>query len=158
MSTNAFSRQQLLETLDNELRNNSTATIMFHQAIATKLGLNPTDHKCLEVIFKNPSITAGFLSEITGLTTGTITGVLDRLEKVGFVYRVKDPKDKRRVIINVHQEKAEKEIIPLFSTFGKEIHTLLSKYDDKELQIILDFIKSSNRVLLEMNSQMKTKN
>ncbi|MFD1707233.1 MarR family winged helix-turn-helix transcriptional regulator [Siminovitchia sediminis] len=147
MSTNKISRDQLLTTLHDELRVNSTATIMFHQTIAAKLGLNSTDHKCLEVIFKHQPITAGQLSVLTGLTTGAVTGVIDRLEKVGFVFRVKDPEDKRRVIINVQQEKAEQEVLPLFSSFGKEMNTMLSKYNDKEIQIIIDFVKNSNRVL-----------
>ncbi|PAE23442.1 MULTISPECIES: MarR family transcriptional regulator [Bacillaceae] len=150
MSTNETLRKKLLNTLNDELRNNSSATIMFHQSIATKLGLNPTDHKCLEVIFKNQPITAGELAEITGLTTGTITGVINRLEGAGYAFRDNDPQDKRRVIISVNQEKAEKEIVPLFSSFGEEIHKILSQYTVEELQLILGFIKNSNQILLEM--------
>ncbi|WP_059173353.1 MarR family winged helix-turn-helix transcriptional regulator [Bacillus sp. FJAT-27445] len=157
-TTNETLRMKLLNALDNELRNNSSATIMFHQSIATKLGLNPTDHKCLEVILKNQPITAGELAEITGLTTGTITGVINRLEGAGYAFRGNDPQDKRRVIISVNQEKAEKEIVPLFSSFGGEIHKMLSKYTDQELQLILDFIKNSNRVLLETRERMSKRN
>lgn len=153
MSTKNLTRDQILNTLNNELRNNSTATIMFHQAIATKLGLNSTDHKCLDVIFQNQPITAGQLSELTGLTTGAITGVLDRLEKAGFVFRVKDSNDKRRVIIKVNQEKAEKEILPLFSSFDHELNNLFLRYDDNELQTIIDFVTNSSRVLLEMKNR-----
>ncbi|MCM3706011.1 MULTISPECIES: MarR family transcriptional regulator [Cytobacillus] len=150
MSTNETLRKTLLKTLNDELRNNSSATIMFHQSIATKLGLNPTDHKCLEVILKNQTITAGELAEITGLTTGTITGVINRLEGAGYAFRDHDPQDKRRVIISVNQEKAEKEIAPLFNSFGEEIHQILSQYTVDELQLILGFIKNSNQILLEM--------
>ncbi|MCJ8007254.1 MarR family winged helix-turn-helix transcriptional regulator [Lederbergia wuyishanensis] len=148
-----MSINQIINNLTEELRNNSTATIMFHQSIGTKLGLNPTDHKCLDVILKNQPITAGRLSELTGLTTGAITGVLDRLEKVGYIIRVKDPQDKRRVIIHLNQEKAEKDILPLFQTFGKELNQLLSSYDEKELQTILNFIKQSNCLLKDFTDK-----
>lgn len=127
---------------------------MFHQAIGTKLGLNLTDHKCLDVILQNQPITAGRLSELTGLTTGAVTGVLDRLEKVGSVYRVKDPQDKRRVIVHLNQEKAEKDILPLFLSFGKELNQMLSSYEDKELQNILDFIRRCNSLLMDFISKM----
>lgn len=149
MSTNP-----IINNLSEELRNNSTATIMFHQAIGTKLGLNLTDHKCLDVILQNQPITAGRLSELTGLTTGAVTGVLDRLEKVGYVYRVKDPQDKRRVIVHLNQEKAEKDILPLFLSFGKELNQMLSSYEDKELQNILDFIRRCNTLLRDFTAKM----
>lgn len=149
-----MSRNQVINNLTEELRNNSTATIMFHQAIGTKLGLNLTDHKCLDVILKNQPITAGRLSDLTGLTTGAITGVLDRLEKVGYVFRVKDPQDKRRVIIHIDQEKAEKDILPLFRSFGIELNQILSSYDDKELKKILDFIRQCNCLLRDFTEKM----
>ncbi|SHE35303.1 transcriptional regulator, MarR family [Seinonella peptonophila] len=149
-----MSRNQIINNLSEELRNNSTATIMFHQSIGTKLGLNPTDHKCLDVILKNQPITAGHLSDLTGLTTGAITGVLDRLEKVGYISRVKDPQDKRRVIIHLDQKKAEKDILPLFHIFGKELNQILSHYDDRELQNILDFIRQCNCLLKDLTENM----
>ncbi|GIP40685.1 putative HTH-type transcriptional regulator YcgE [Paenibacillus sp. J31TS4] len=149
-----MSRSNILNNLTEELRNNSTATIMFHQAIGTKLGLNPTDHKCLDVILRNQPLTAGRLSDLTGLTTGAITGVLDRLEKAGYVYRMKDPQDQRRVIIHIDQEKAEKDISPLFHLFGKEMSQMLSSYDDEDLQKILDFIKQCNGLLRDFTEQM----
>jgi DNA-binding MarR family transcriptional regulator len=144
----------MINDLTEELRNNSTATIMFHQAIGTKLRLNPTDHKCLDVISKNHPITAGRLSDLTGLTTGAITGVLDRLEKVGYIVRVKDLQDMRRVIIHINSEKAEQDISPLFHAFGTELRQILSKYDEKEIQNILDFIRQCNGLLKDFTENM----
>lgn len=149
-----MSRNQIIDTLAEELRNNSTVTIMFHQAISTKLGLNATDHKCLDVILNNQPITAGRLSDLTGLTTGAITGVLDRLEKVGYVFRVKDPKDKRSVLISVDREKAEKDILPLFHSFGQQLNQMLSSYNDKELQKVLDFIRQCNCLLKDFTEKI----
>ena len=63
-----------------EFRQMSTGAIMFHQAIADRLGLHATDHKCADLIIRNGAMTSGRLAELTGLTTGAITGVVDRLE------------------------------------------------------------------------------
>lgn len=69
----------------------STRTVFFHQAVAHHLGLHVTDHKCLDLVLEEGRVTAGRLAEWTGLTTGAITSVINRLEKAGFVRRVKDP-------------------------------------------------------------------
>lgn len=152
-----MSTSKNINILTDELRNNSTATILFHQAIAAKLGINSTDHKCLDVIMKNQPLTAGQLAALTGLTTGAVTGVLDRLEKVGYIFREQDPEDKRRVNIYMNQENAEKNIVPLFSSFAAEMNQLLSNYDDKELEFIIDFIRQCNRVLMKFTEKNNSK-
>lgn len=149
-----MSRDKIIITLSEELRIHSTATILFHESIAAKLGLNLTDHKCLDIITKHHPITAGQLSKLTGLTTGAITGVLDRLEKEEYINRLKDPQDKRRVIIHINPEKVEKNILPLFQSFGEELYQVLSRYDEKELQSILDFIRQSNSLLKKSAEKM----
>jgi len=149
-----MSRNQIILILSEELRDNSTATILFHEAIAAKLGLNSTDHKCLDVILKNQPLTAGQLSALTGLTTGAVTGVLNRLEQAGYVSRVQDPQDKRRVVICIDQEKAAKDIVPLFESFGKDLDQMLSRYDDAELENILDFIRQCNFLLKDFTKKM----
>ncbi|MEI0738340.1 MarR family transcriptional regulator [Paenibacillus sp. JTLBN-2024] len=148
-----MSRNQIIHILSEELRDNSTATILFHEAIAAKLGLNSTDHKCLDVILKNQPLTAGQLSALTGLTTGAVTGVLNRLEQAGYVSRVQDPQDKRRVVICIDQEKAAKDIVPLFESFGKDLDQMLSRYDDAELENILDFIRQCNFLLKDFTKK-----
>ena len=92
-------RKELVTALLQESRRMSTRTVVFHAAIADRLGLNPSDHKCADLICNETGpITAGRLAEITGLSTGAITGVVDRLERAGFVSRVADSEDRRRVV------------------------------------------------------------
>src|SRR5215831_16503044 len=98
-SRDSRKRAELVAALSDEFRQLSTATILFHQAIADRLGMNVTDHKCADILLRTGAITAGELSRRTGLTTGAITGVIDRLEKAGFVRRAKDAGDRRRVIV-----------------------------------------------------------
>src|SRR6516164_2366733 len=99
MSTKRPGRVELLASLNQAGRQLSTATIMFHQAIADRIGLHPTDLKCADILFVKGPLTAGELAELTGLTTGAITGVIDRLEGAGFARREEDRYDRRRVIV-----------------------------------------------------------
>ena len=83
-------------------RESSTLTVMFHARIAEQMGLSGTDHKCLDLAMRaDEPITAGRLAELSGLSTGAVTGVIDRLERRGFVRRVRDPYDRRKVLIEV---------------------------------------------------------
>ncbi|WHY79861.1 MarR family transcriptional regulator [Neobacillus sp. WH10] len=150
-----LSREQLLELFNEELRNFSTETIMFHQNVAERLGLNSTDHKCLDIILRNYPMTAGKLAEMTGFTTGTVTGVIDRLEKASYVYRDKDPNDRRRVIINVHLQKVEKEILPLFASFSQSMRELFEKYNDQEIKFLFEFVARSRAILHEESKKVR---
>src|SRR5262245_18986186 len=99
-------RRELLEELSRTLgRELSTRTILFHQAIAQRLGLNATDHKCLDIVRHVQAMTAGELAERTGLTTGAISGVIDRLQRAGFVSRARDANDRRHVLIRPKAER-----------------------------------------------------
>ncbi|HZG17181.1 MAG TPA: MarR family transcriptional regulator [Candidatus Bathyarchaeia archaeon] len=153
MSSNP-AREDLFHALNDALREFSTDTIVFHQAIADKLGLNPTDHKCLDMILRNSPMTAGRLSELTGFTTGTVTGVLDRLEEAGYIYRDKDPNDRRKVIIHVRKDKAEREIYPLFQSLGTAINTHLHDYSEKEVLFLLDFLAKCRSMMEEARKQL----
>ncbi len=72
--------EEMVEQLGKKMQEMSTATVLFHQKIADKLGLNPTDHKCLDLIMKQEYLTAGDLAQVTGLTTVDITVFIDTLE------------------------------------------------------------------------------
>src|SRR5690606_40303387 len=106
-----------------------------------------TDHKCLDLIMKNDYITAGDLAQLTGLTTGAITGVIDRLEAKGLVRREKDPKDRRKIVVVANSEKAYQELAPYFSSLGNSMNELFKTYSEKELETIFDFVSKSIEIL-----------
>lgn len=139
-SDHMSSDHKVIQELERNMQQLSTYTILFHQKIAQQLDLNPTDHKCLDLIMKNGLLTAGKLAQRTGLTTGAITGVIDRLERKKLVTREKDPNDRRKIIVVANKEKAIQEIGPLFSSLHSSMHRLFEEYSHKELQIILDYI------------------
>ena len=126
----------------------SCETIMFHQSVADRLGLNVTDHKCLDFLLMYGPSTAGELAQRSSLTTGAITAVIDRLERAGFVQREADPDDRRRVIVTPVFERLS-EIGMLFADLGSQMGELASRYSRAELDVIVDFMNRSCGILRE---------
>jgi DNA-binding MarR family transcriptional regulator len=126
----------------------STATVMMHAAIAERFGLSATDAKCMNFIRVSEAITAGQLAERSGLTTGAITGVIDRLEKAGFVRRTSDPKDRRRVMIELlHDPRQEKEIMKLYAPLAEGAAAIAAEFTAEELETIARFVTKSIAML-----------
>jgi DNA-binding MarR family transcriptional regulator len=136
----------LFEKLRKALQASSTRSILFHQTLTDWLGLNITDYKCLSFLLEEGPQTAGRLSDLTGLTTGAVTGVIDRLEKGGYVRREKDPHDRRRVIIEPIFG-SEAKFGPLFHSLAEASQEIFSHYTDEQLTIILQFISESNEMM-----------
>ena len=132
-------REEIIEAITQKFREMSTETIMFHQAIADVLGLYVTDHKCFDLISRFGAMPAGKLTELTGLTTGAVTGIIDRLEEAGYVRRTDDPKDRRRTIVEpIKNKKLERKMEAIFIPLHKRMHKILSSYSDSELAFLLD--------------------
>lgn len=134
-------REEVIQAINDKLREMSTETIMFHQAVADVLGLHITDHKCLDLIHRFGAMPAGKLAELTGLTTGAVTGTIDRLEEAGYVRRASDPKDRRRTIIEpTRNKKLERKLEAIFMPLHERMSKLLSSYSDSELIFLLDVL------------------
>src|SRR5215469_10181181 len=109
MSRPKSKRSELLNKLWDLGRRMSTQTVFLHQAIAQTVGLNATDTKCIDLILQagDAPVTAGWLSQQSGLTTGAITHILDRLEKQNYIRRERDTEDRRRVFVRIQPESLE---------------------------------------------------
>jgi DNA-binding MarR family transcriptional regulator len=139
-----MNREELIHAIIAKRREMATETIMFHQAVADEIGLHITDHKCLDLIRQYGAMPAGRLADLTGLTTGAVTGIIDRLEKAGYAKRVNDPKDRRRTIIEpTKNKKLEKKIEAIFMPSHENMHKLLSSYSESELAFLLDVLTKS---------------
>jgi len=139
-----MNREGIIQAINQKFREISTETIMFHQAIADVLGLHITDHKGLDLIYRYGPMPAGRLSELTGLTTGAVTGIIDRLEKAGYVRRVNDPKDRRRTIIELtRNRKLERKLEDIFTPLSMRMHKVLSSYSDNELAFLFNVLTKS---------------
>jgi len=126
----------------------STATVLFHAAIADRLGVGATDVKCYSILRQVGAITAGELAERTSLTTGAITGVIDRLERAELVRRARDPHDRRRIVLElVHDPERERAIGALYEPLGRGITALVAQFSPAERATILDFLLKASAVL-----------
>src|SRR3954454_453706 len=107
----------------------STATVLFHAAVADRLGVNATDVKCYSILRQTGPITAGELADRTSLTTGAITGVIDRLERAELVRRARDPHDRRRIVLELaHDAERDRAILQLYEPLGRAINALVARY------------------------------
>jgi DNA-binding MarR family transcriptional regulator len=150
-------REELIQAINDKLREMSTETIMFHQAVADVLGLHITDHKCLDIIYRFGAMPAGRLAELTGLTTAAVTSIIDRLEEAGYVRRTNDPKDRRRTIVEpVQNKKLEKKLEMIFTPFHQKMYQLFSSYSDSELAFLVDVLTKSIELTREESKKLRT--
>src|SRR5262252_445612 len=107
---NASPRRRLEGEFLLALRRAGSVMQLLGAAAAEKIGINVTDLNCLNILALGGRMTAGDLARATGLTTASITGVLDRLEEAGFVRRERDPQDRRRVVVRLDPERGLRDI------------------------------------------------
>src|SRR5262245_59996472 len=144
-SRNLPARADLVRAILMAGRQSSAGAIMLHQAVADRLGLHPTDHKCADLLCHGGPMAAGDLAERTGLTTGAVTAVIDRLEAAGYVRREADPSDRRRVIVRVIPSRL-RGVGRLFEPLAAAMAELFVRYTDRELATILDFMHHSSEI------------
>jgi DNA-binding MarR family transcriptional regulator len=146
-SRKSAKRTELLRRLSDLGRKISTQTVFLHQAIAQSVGLNATDTKCVDLIGSHPDgvVTAGRLSDLTGLTTGAITHILDRLELRGIIERVRDTKDRRRVFVRVRGEALEP-LLPKYEAIAKAFMALAQQYNDRDLELICGYMEKASEM------------
>lgn len=130
----------LLSALAIAGRESSTATVMFHTAIAERAGLTATDAKAMDILTRHGALTAGELSEHTGLATASVTSLIDRLEARGRVRRVRDRADRRRVIVEPVREKTEGDA-SFFRVIQSEFEKLVEDLSDRQLETILELMR-----------------
>jgi DNA-binding MarR family transcriptional regulator len=138
-------KSELIDELVREFRTSGNQDDAFDNVAAQRLGVNETDLHCLNIVENAGGITAGKLAELAGLTTGAVTGVIDRLEHRGFARRVQDPEDRRRVRVEVTRAfytRADKIWGPVRADWGRA----LAKFSNEELELITEFLRASNEV------------
>ncbi|MDN0193464.1 MarR family winged helix-turn-helix transcriptional regulator [Streptomyces sp. S.PNR 29] len=134
-------RARLLDELSTVSRRTMASYALFNQAVADHLGLHPTDLQCLNLLtLEGGPVTTGRIAELTGLTTGSATRLVDRLEKAGYVVRDRDTADRRRVLVVTVPEKAA-EFGRLWEQLGDGFSALFDDLDDAQLALIVDHMR-----------------
>jgi DNA-binding MarR family transcriptional regulator len=149
-------RAVLIGAILLELRKVSAFSVLFSQAVADRIGVNPTDQECGDLLNIFGPMTAGRLAEISGLTTGAITGVINRLERAGFVRRVQDPTDRRRVIVHaVPDSDAARKAAKFFEGMANASIALCERYSDEDLAVIFDFVSRALAMTTEEINRLR---
>jgi DNA-binding MarR family transcriptional regulator len=131
------------------LRQTGALMQLMTQAAAERIGINATDLQCLNILSFNGHMTAGDLARATGLTTASITGVVDRLEAAGYVTRERDPHDRRRVVVRLVLDRAMRDVASVFLPVMREWREMAARYSDDEIRLIVDYYGRVEQVLRE---------
>ncbi|PXX63862.1 DNA-binding MarR family transcriptional regulator [Nocardia tenerifensis] len=127
----------------------ATAMVNFHTATGRLLGLSAVERKCMDTLRTLGPVPAGTIAEHTGLTTGAVTGLVDRLEKAGYAKRTRDPKDRRRVVVElIPNDRVDALLAAVFVPFGSDMAELSAKYSPAELRAINDWIQRTTDILV----------
>ena len=133
------SQRKLADEIVGRLaRRHSTAVVLFHHAVAERLGLGPTDHKCLDLLRERGAMAGSDLCAITGLTSGAITGVVARLERAGYLRREPNPRDGRKQILHLALERSP--IQDVIDPLRKDVAALLENFDTHQLTAVAEFL------------------
>lgn len=134
----------------------STAVVLFHSAVAEKLGLNVTDWKCASILFQEGPCNPSRLAELTGMSSAATTQVVDRLERAGIVRRERDPNDRRRVVLHPVPNPALGEALQrIFGGLGAAMTEVMKGYDYEQLETILDFVERTTETLEEETRRLR---
>jgi DNA-binding MarR family transcriptional regulator len=149
MSSSQKTRDEIIQDLSLQFRYTSANSVLFSQVVADKVGLHPTDNECLDYLILNGASTAGQLATLTGLTTGAVTAVIDRLERAGYVKREQDAKDRRKVLVVPQEEKIYREIAPHAMKMYTTFEQTCEGFSDEELAIVMRFMAKANALAVE---------
>jgi DNA-binding MarR family transcriptional regulator len=140
-----LSRTELAQQLRNEIMGYFGAASDFDERLAKKLKLGRTDVRCLDLIGRLGPITAGRLADESGLTTGAVTFILDRLEEAGMVKRRRDTEDRRRVWVEIVPE-ARQRLAGLQQPIAEEMREVAQRFKAEDLEVVRDFMRQAKEV------------
>ncbi len=146
MPTPRKPKQDLIDELVGEFRISGNQDSAFDNLAAERLGLNRTDLHCINIIENSGGLTAGELAKESGLTTGAVTGVVDRLERAGYARRVSDPADRRRVKLEVTPKfysRADKIWAPVAADWASRLG---GRFTAEELERVIEFLRTTNEL------------
>ena len=132
-------------------------SIQMHEAVARKAGFSGTDHKYLGFLLQKGQMTAGELANLTGLTTGAVTGLIDRFEKKKLVKRQFAEDDRRKVFIVPDTEKIMALLQPLYKEFRNNSEKLIASFPEKELKILETYFSKAIEIMDETTNKINNK-
>src|SRR4051794_37239493 len=140
------------------VRKMGTHEVAFANAAAELRGINRTDYECLHIIDAQGSTSPGRLSRLTGLSSGAISGVLDRLEDAGYIRRIVDPSDRRRVIVEPvldHADRRSDEVQDVLDELHRQIADSLKSYSARDRNVLETFAGQLMAILEQQTLEIR---
>jgi DNA-binding MarR family transcriptional regulator len=134
------SREELAAEIQQRMVRLIAEVVLFNHAVSAKVGLGASDSQFMTLLQTYGPLTPRQLAEHTGLTSGTVTGVVDRLETQGLVTRRPDPNDRRKVVVTPSAEAIQEKLVPLYAEQGAKMHAVLATRTVDELRTISAFL------------------
>ncbi|MFI5728658.1 MarR family winged helix-turn-helix transcriptional regulator [Kribbella sp. NPDC051587] len=136
-------REELAAGIQQQMIRFIADVILFNHSVSAKLGLGASDSQFMTLLQTHGPLSPRQLAEFSGLTSGTVTGVIDRLEAHGFVTRAADPSDRRKVVVTPSLEAIQETFMPLYAEQGSRMQSVLASRTNDELRTILAFLSDS---------------
>lgn len=146
-------KDELLRQLGDAMRRMGAQSVLSSAAMAKHFGLHPTDLEVLDLIFLRETVTAGALAAATGLTSGSVTALVDRLMARGYVARRRDEADRRRVLISVERA-ATAPIEAAYEPRRIAMQALWSSFEHETLRLVTDFLTRSTDLLVRSTEEI----
>lgn len=147
-------RLALLTRIGDLSRQSQATTDLFDERVSEFLGINRTDGRCLDIIGRHGKVSAGQLAIEAGLTTGAVTAVIDRLEASGYVHRLRDPLDRRKIWVECtpHTNELTEIIFGVYDIIGP---IMMDRFTGEQLAGILAFLRIGTRVNEELAAGLR---
>lgn len=138
-------KKELMELWSQEIQRAGTLTVLHTNAVSQRIGISATEFEAVDVISHNQPITAGNLAVCCGLTTGAVTGLIDRLVEAGYVKRASDPDDRRKVLlVPVENGRRSKKVRELYQPISEGYEKIANKYSKEQLEFLIEAQSSLN--------------
>jgi DNA-binding MarR family transcriptional regulator len=145
VKTQSEKKHDLVVRVGTNVRKMGAQSVIISRTVADRFGLNTTDLEVLDLIFLRGQASAGELADATGLTSGSVTALIDRLATAGYVERGDDPSDRRRVLVRVRHDAIEP-IKTVYMSMQKRMFALWSTFSARDLAVIADFLSRSTEL------------
>jgi DNA-binding MarR family transcriptional regulator len=152
------SKKELIEELNQSFQRAGTLNVIHTNAVANKVGLSATEFEAMDIIKNNQPITAGHLAKYCGVTTGAITGIVDRLERAGFVRRVNCPSDRRKVFLEpIVDREVSKRIFELYRPMSEAFEKCIADLTKEEVEFLIKAQTKLSAVTEKVITELRNK-
>lgn len=152
------SKKELIEELNQSMQRTGTLTVLHTNAVADKIGLSATEFESMDIISRHQPMSAGSLAQYCGLTTGAITGIVDRLERAGLVHRMRDPQDRRRVFLKpIDDEEKSRRVRELYCPMAQAFERVMAKRTPEQIEFLISVHNEMNDEVEKIITDLRQK-